>query len=252
MAQSSYLATRVLLGVLLVGVAVTPNMAAASLTARSIERPHGLEFPTAWTFLVAAPATHIWGLTQYLYYVDASVSAVRYWAQQAANQCVDHAELGQPDRLQPNATAVLRDLDHADNSPAPTLLWFCADATRLYSFLQWHTTVLWAVSERQTTHEDAFVDRLAEFLHALGANQLHQSSTAFEQLSIYQTERTLLALQADLLAYIKRNGLQLSDHQTAHNGLVMSWQQGPLRTQISAVRQPDGRVVLTHVTGTNL
>lgn len=222
--------------------------------------PGGAEVPKAWTLTPIMSPTQQWGLTLHAFQLAAPYSAVRRWVQDLTASCVvltGEVQLDNVNSIKSPGTGMpLVERLHAQGfalpKVAPQLLWMCADATQLYSLMQWQETLLWTVSARLPNQPDESRDHFAQFLENMGAVELHTTGTAFDQVSVYQTSRTLIALHADLDVFRQRFGMQFNEHQRVHNGFLVTWQHGPSRTHVSAIRQPDGQVIITRVTGTNL
>ena len=222
--------------------------------------PTGTAFPTSWRLTRIMSPTQQWGLTLDVFELAVALPTVRQWLPQLSPHCVELSGFNKSDSGHLLRLDRTERLPHEDafntftNMPehGPQLLWMCADSSRLYSLMQWQQTLLWTVSARHVNPPLEARGRFAHFLEEKGALELYTSSTLFERVSVYQTSRALVALQADMQVFRQRYGLEFQDHQRVHNGFLVTWQQGANRTHVSAVRQPDGRVVITHVTGTNL
>lgn len=209
--------------------AATPSVAALDAVQRL---PVGLKLPSSWTLTPVMPATDTWGLRLHLFHLDAPIAAVKRWASESRAAC--DASPAQP----ADSTAVI--------------LWLCIEPTRTYSITSIDDSLVWTVSERVQSENSVAVDSFAAMLLAVGAVQVLRTSNAFELVDVYHTSRSLVALQRDLEHYRGRHGGSLLERHQVANGLTLSWQHGAVRTHVSAIRQADGQVVVTRVTGTNL
>lgn len=222
--------------------------------------PAGAELPDSWILTPAMGPTQQWGLTLHVFQLAAPMPGVQRWLQQVAANCVVLTDVITLENVNPDKSRSWEEPlfpQHYDQgfalpNDAPQLLWMCADATQLYSLMQWQETLLWTVNARHPSKGEETRDHFAQFLAEMGAVELQSTSTVFDQVSVYQTSRTLFALQADMEVFRQRYGVHFNEQQRVHNGFLITWQQGPSRTHVSAVRQTDGQVIITRVTGTNL
>ena len=222
--------------------------------------PAGAEFPSAWTLARVMNPTQQWGLTLDVFQLQAPLPIVQRWLPHIAAHCTvltqvsELENVGQGRASSGDTRLGTHSFDATFSLPeiSPQLLWMCADTNQLYSLLRWQDSLLWTVSTRQANHQTQARGRFARFLDEQGALELQTTSNLFEQVSVYQISRTLLALQADIELFQRRYGLQVNEHQRITNGFLSTWQEGAKRHHVSAIRQPDGHVIITHVAGTNL
>ena len=239
---------------------VNANDQAQSLVAPVQMLPAGAAFPSAWTLTRVMNPTMQWGLTLDVFQLQAPLPSVQRWLPQIAANCtaltqdteLENAGPGRASSADKRFGTQGFDATFSLPETSPQLLWMCADTTQLYSLLRWQGDLLWTISARHAHYQTQFRGPFARFLNEHGALELQTTSTAFEQVSVYQISRTLVALQADIELFQRRYGLQVNEHQRITNGFLSTWQEGAERHHVSAIRQPDGRVIITHVTGTNL